>query len=886
MTRERLFVIDAFAHIFRAFYAVKNIDFNAVYGFTMMLRKLIADESPEYLAVAFDSVKPSFRKDLYPDYKANRLAAPEDLLRQVPLVKEVIQAYQIPILESPGFEADDIMGTLAHRGMQAGLQVVLVSSDKDLLQLVHGDDVVMYDDSKGVHYLGEDGLPDHFGCEAGQIVDLLTLWGDSSDNVPGVRGIGEKGAKQLLAQYGNVEAIYDHIDEIKRKNYREALARDKEKIPLMRDLVTIKTDLPLEWDLSALRWSKEDPTRLQPVFEKLRFRSLLDHVSESDLQTRQATYRCLNREESLKNFVQSAMDRGFAAFDLETTALNPLDAEIAGVALCIDPGEAVYVPFRHPGISPDWQAIAENHLKPLFQRGSMRLCAHNLKFDLSVLLRNGWDVQASTDDTMVMSYLWDPLSNQHSLDFLAEKLLSYRTIPFSEVCGEGTDADRFDQVGLEEATQYAGEDADICLQLYQRLSKRLSEFHLDSVYEEIDNPLVPVLARMELRGVCLEKTQLHKLASDLGRRILDLEREIQELAGEPFKVSSPKQLGCILFERMGLPTQKKTAKTKAYSTAQSVLEKLASQGHEIAHKLLEYRMLSKLKSTYAEKLPGMIHLSTGRIHSSFNQVVTATGRLSSTDPNLQNIPVRSDVGREIRAAFLPQPGWTLIAADYSQIELRLLAHFSGDPTLVKGFLEGEDIHARTASEIMGVPLEEVTSDMRRAAKSINFGLIYGMGEYRLSQELGIPVKQARDYMTSYFEKMPRVPEFQARIHAQAREKEEIRTMFGRRRPLPEINSRNQNLQRQGERLAVNTLIQGSAADIIKLAMIRLDQRLAEQRLEARLLLQVHDELVLECPPDQLEATIAVLKDAMENAVALNVPLTLDVHCGQNWRDAK
>ncbi|MCB1052172.1 MAG: DNA polymerase I [Acidobacteria bacterium] len=885
MTRPRFFIIDAFAHIFRAYYAIRNIDHNAVFGFTNILKKIIESEKPEYIAVAFDSPEPSFRKELYAEYKANRDAPPEDLLPQIPLIKELIGAFNIPIIQMPGYEADDIIGTLANKASAQGVQVVIASGDKDMLQLVKDESVVMYDPNKGVLYMGESAVPDYFGVRADQIVDLLTIWGDSSDNVPGVPGVGEKGAKSLIQEYGNLAGIYENLDKIKRKAYREGFEKARPNIDLTRTLVTIKCDLDIPFDLASFAVQKPNRSKLTDLYRRLNFKTLLNQVPQ-DLETIQKSFPILESKKELQDWIAIIEKDQFMVFDTETTSIEPLDAELVGVSLATMKGEAAYIPLRHSGQSADWTETAESLLKPLFSNPGVRKVAHNLKYDLSVMKARGWQINGPFEDTMLMSYLINPTETRHSLDDLAETRLGYKTIHFEEVAGENKDQKTFDQVAIQEAAQYAAEDADICFRLYQLLSKELIELELERVYREVELPLIPVLRDMELMGIRVDVDLLREQSQQMENQLEKLEAEIYRLAGESFNINSPKQVGDMLFVKHKLPTFGKTGKTKEFSTSQDVLEKLAAMGHELPTQILEYRMVRKLKSTYVDELPKMIHPKSGRVHSSFNQFVTATGRLSSNNPNLQNIPIRTELGAEIRRAFIPQEGWTLVAADYSQIELRLLAHFSDDPVLVEGFRNGEDIHARTASEIMGIPIALVDSGMRRAAKSINFGLIYGMGEFRLSQELRIPRKVAGDYIRTYFEKMPRVQSFQKDLIAACKQSQEVRTLYGRRRLIPEINSRNKSLQNQGERLAVNTLIQGTAAELIKVAMIRLAHLIETENLQAHILLQVHDELVLECPPQEEERTRAALTRAMQEVGEFKVPLTVDAHCGPNWKEVK
>ena len=885
MTRKKFFIIDGFAHIFRSFYAIKHIENNAVYGFSMFLKKLLETENPDYIVVALDSKQPSFRKELYPKYKANRQAPPEQLVRQIPLVKDAIKAFGIPFIEMPGYEADDIMGTLAIKAKAQGLQAVLVTGDKDLLQLVQGTEIVFHDPGKNVNFLEEKGVAEHFGCKPSQIIDLLSIWGDSSDNIPGVPGVGEKGAKTLLEQYGDIETIYDNLDQIKRKSYRAGFEAARDSIPLMRQLVTIKTDLDLEFQEKKYICPEWNQPGLIRFFQEMGFKSLAEQTNIA-LKKLDKDYFIVDSEEELQSWLHRIETKGSVFFDLETSSLVPHDAEIAGISFALAAGDACYVPLRHAGQSMEWTHAAEALLRPFFEQPGIRKCAHNLKYDLSVLTARGWQVVGPFEDTMLMSYLLEPRENRHGLDYLAEKLLNYQTISFKAVCGEGKEQITFNQLTPKEAANYAAEDSDIGWQLWQIFTPQMKTNKLEEVYDEIERDLIPVLVDMELEGVLVDTAFLNELSNVLDEQIGLLRTEIYESAGETFNINSPKQLAVILFEKLGLPTLGKTSKTKVYSTKQEVLEKLASRGYDLPALLLQYRTLTKLQSTYVEKLPTMVHPGTGRIHSNFNQVLTETGRLSSDNPNLQNIPIRTSWGIKIREAFIARPGWVLVAADYSQIELRLMAHFSEDPTLVESFQTGEDIHRRTASEIFETHVIFVTDEQRRMAKSINFGLIYGMGAYRLSQELGISRKMAASYMDTYFSKMPKVPEFTQKLIDSTRESGEVRTFFGRLRKIPEIQSQNKTLQARGERLTVNTLIQGTAAELIKLAMIHLHRRLKENQLEAKLLMQVHDELVLECPEHEKDQVIKILVETMENVVSFSVPLSVEVASGLNWKDAK
>ncbi|WP_372366493.1 DNA polymerase I [Candidatus Uabimicrobium sp. HlEnr_7] len=882
---KRFFIIDAFAYIFRSYYAIKHIDHNAVYGFTNTLKKIIDNEKPEYIAVSFDSIEPTFRNEIYKEYKANRQEPPEDLRPQIPLVKEVVSAFNIPLIEVSGYESDDIIGTLAHHAQKENVQVVIITGDKDMLQLVKGNDVVVFDPGRTAQYLEEKDIPQHFGCRPDQIIDLLTIWGDSSDNIPGIPGIGEKGAKKLLAEYDSLDGIYENLDKITRKSYREGLENSREKIPLLRELVTICRDVPIEYSLDRFKFKGIDNARCQELFAKLNFKRLLNEIP-IELEECKQDYPIIDDENKLRALCEKLEQQKLFVFDVETDSLEPLDANIVGMSFCTAKNDACYVPIAHIHQQKSWQELATKYLQPIFANKSIKKGAHNIKYDYSVLINNGWQCENIYFDTMILSYLLEPNENRHGLDHLAEKMLKYQTISYESICGKGKKQISFAEADLEKAKQYASEDADICWQLYEILRDQVQEKNVQEVCEKIELPLLNVLSEMEQCGIRVDCDLLKNMSQKMQKQIETLEKEIYDLAGQEFNIKSTQQLGYILFEKLQIPPLKKTSKTKSYSTGHDVLEKLANQGHALPAKLLNYRELTKLKSTYVDALPKLVHPKTSRVHTSFNQVVAATGRLSSTNPNLQNIPIRTEMGKEIRAAFIPAENQILISADYSQIELRIMAHYCEDETLVSAFKNGEDIHLRTASEVFDIPIETVPAELRRAAKSINFGLLYGMGDFRLAQELNISRKEARNYIASYFEKMPRIQTFCDEIIEKAKEAGHVRTYFGRLRQIPEINSRNKTRQKQGERLAVNTIIQGTAADIIKLAMIKLQQNIHTNNLKANLLLQVHDELVLECPKQEQENIISILKESMENIVSLKVPLTVEAHSANNWKDAK
>lgn len=882
---KRFFIIDAFAYIFRAYYAIKYIDNNAAYGFTNTLKKIIDEEKPEYLVVSFDSIGPSFRKELYEPYKANRQEPPEDLAPQISIIKEIVAAFNIPLIEKTGYESDDIIGTLAKKAHDEDVQVVIVSGDKDMLQLVKKNDVVVFDPGRTTDYLEEKDIPKHFGCRPDQVIDLLTIWGDSSDNIPGIPGIGEKGAKKLLEEYGSLDCIYENIDKISRKSYREGLESARPQIELLQKLVTICTDVPIDFSLEKFAHKGINNARCQEIFARLNFKRLLKEIP-IEYKTCSCDYPTIDNEEKLNSLCLKLNKQSMFVFDVETDSLNPLEAQITGISFATGKNDACYVPIAHILQNEDWKIKVEEKLRPIFANENIKKCAHNIKYDYSVLVNSGWECKNIFIDTMLLSYLLEPNENRHGLDHLAEKLLQYKMISYESICGTGKKQIKFADVPIAKATEYASEDADICWQIYEILQKKITEEKLEKLLHEMEMPLITVLADMENIGIQIDTALLKKMSQEMKETVKKLEIDIYEMAGEEFNIKSTKQLSYILFEKLQIPPLRKTAKTKSYSTGHEVLEKLAEKGHKLPSKLLKYREITKLKSTYVDALPKLISSTTGRIHTSFNQVVTATGRLSSSQPNLQNIPIRTNIGKEIRAAFVCAKDSVLISADYSQIELRVMAHYANDQTLVEAFKNGEDIHLRTASEIFNIALDVVPPELRQAAKSINFGLLYGMGEFRLAQELKISRKEAKEYIHSYFEKMPQVEVFRNKVIEEAKKEGYVRTYYGRIRQILEINSRNKARQSQGERLAVNTVIQGSAADIIKMAMIELQKRLKQEKLKANLLLQVHDELVLECPKKELEVVENILRQSMENIVSLKVPLTVGIHVGTNWKDAK
>jgi len=889
--RPRLWLVDGTSNIFRAYYALRGgfttrdgLPTNAVYGFTTMLHKLIREEEPEYLGVCFDRGEPTFRHEEYPDYKANRPEPPDDLIPQFPLVQEVTAAYNIPVLDREGWEADDLIGTLARQAVEAGFDVVIVASDKDLFQLVN-DHVTVMNPHKGNLMMDAGTVKEIFGVRPDQVIDALALMGDASDNIPGVPGIGEKGAKQLLDQYDDLENLIAHADEVKRKSYRESLKANTDLARLSRRLATVRLDAPVDFEPETLRLTEPDVPRLRELFKRLEFNTLLKEL-RPDAESSAARYRAVTTEKGLRDFLETVREAGRVSVDLETTGVDPMRAEILGIALCVTAGEAIYVPVRHREgvtrqLSPE---TALKLLKPVLEKKGVAKIGQNAKYEYVVFRRAGVRLAPIAFDTMVAAYLINP-ARSHKLDDLAGEYLDYKTIPYTDLAGKGVKQVTLDQVELDRVVEYAGEDADIALQLADLLAPRLEAAGLAPLFESLEMPLLPILAEMEHTGVRIDSKHLEKMSGRMEKDLARMEERIHQEAGVEFNINSPKQLGEVLFETLGIAPRRKTAKTKAYSTSQPVLEELAAE-HPICVHVLEWRSLAKLKGTYVDALPALVHPETGRVHTSFNQAVAATGRLSSSDPNLQNIPVRTEVGREIRRAFIPREDWVLMTADYSQVELRILAHLTGDPVLTRAFAEGDDIHARTAAAIFGVSKDLVSDDMRRRAKAINFGILYGMGPQRLAREQGIPFKDAQAFIEAYFRQFADVKAYIESTIAFAEKEGHVTTLLDRIRYFPELKGGDRMARQQALRAAVNTTIQGTAADLIKKAMLDIDARLARGRLAARMIIQVHDELVLEVPGPEIEKVASLVREAMEGVHPLNVPLTIDLGWGPNWLDAK
>ena len=891
MQKEKtIYLIDGTAYIHRAYHAIrglsnsKGLPTNAAFGFTRMLLKLIEDRGPHYGGMFFDAKGPTFRHKIFAEYKANRPPMPEDMAVQIPYIKKIAAGFQFPIIEKEGYEADDLIGTYARIAEKNGYSVVMVTGDKDFVQLVT-DQATIWDPMKDA-IIDAKFVKKSYGLGPHQIVDVMGLSGDTADNVPGVPGIGWKTALTLIQDYQSMAKLYQAVDSITKKKQRENLIQYRDQAFLSRDLVIIDTQVPVSDDLSVFEIGPPDQGILAELFKILEFRQLQQAISaKTDLSSKD--YRAVLETGELTKLVERLKTARIFALDTETTSQNPMVARLVGLSLALQANEAFYIPCAHDYIgAPRQLPLAEvlKRLGPVLENPAIKKVGQNIKYDWIVLARHGVNLAGVDFDTMVASYLLNPSKRAHSLDQIALDFLGHKTIPFQEVAGKGKNALSFNQVLLEKAVPYACEDADITLMAKDELMPRLEAIGLNSLMTDVEMPLVPVLMRMEMQGACVDIDRLHELSKSFEHQLEALEASIYGLAGEEFNINSSQQLGHILFNKLKLPVMKKTKKKTGYSTDVDVLTQLAEE-HEIPALVLRHRTLSKLKSTYADALIDLVNAQTGRIHTSYNQTVTATGRLSSSDPNLQNIPIRSDEGLEIRRAFVPRKGWKLVSADYSQVELRILAHYSDDPILIAAFLENEDIHTRTASEVFQMPPSSITSDLRRQAKAINFGIIYGMSAFGLSRQLGISPKMAQTYIDNYFARYQGVKRFIDQTLMEANRTKRTSTLLGRIRLLPDIDSSNRVVRQAAERTAVNTPIQGSAADLIKLAMIQMDVAIRDRQMKSAMLLSVHDELVFEVPPYELDTLTRLAKEIMEGVWDLKAPLAVNVALGDNWAEA-
>ena len=884
-----LYLIDGSSYLYRAYHAIRHLSgpggfpTNAIFGFTQMLIKVLKDRQPSHVVMVFDISRKTFRTDLYPEYKANRAAMPDDLRQQVEPIKELVRAFRIPVLELEGYEADDIIGTIARECTARGIETVVVTGDKDLMQIV-SEHVRLLDTMKDKES-GPAEVRERFGVGPEQVTDILGLAGDSSDNIPGVPGIGEKTAMKLVDEYGSLDSLLERAAEVKGKT-GENLRSFADQARLSRQLATIHCEVPIEYDLAAFAAAPPDNERLAALFRQYGFTSLMKELtSSSTLSSEQ--YRAILTHADFSALLSELTGADSFAIDLETTSLDTRQAKIVGISLSCREHEAAYIPVGHvyPG-APAQLGLPEvlEGLRPLLEDPERRKIGQNIKYDYQVLRTAGISMQGVWCDTMLAAYLVNPSRTSQGLDSLAVEYLDHRMIAYAEVTGKGKEQKGFAEVEVGVATRYSCEDADATYLLHRLLLPRVAGAGMEELLFGLEMPLVTILAEMELLGVRLDLPLLAELSAGFGAELAGLEQEIQSLAGIPFNVNSPKQLGEVLFERLKLPTGKKTKTKSGWSTNVDELERLADEGHEIARLILKQRGVAKLKSTYTDALPALAD-ADGRVHTSYNQAVTSTGRLSSSEPNLQNIPVRTEEGRRIRHAFIARDECLILSADYSQIELRVLAHLSGDPVFCDAFRNDEDIHTRTASEVFDLLPGLVTGEMRRQAKTINFGVIYGQGAFSLARQLGVARKVAEDFISTYKARHAGAMTYLDSCVAQARESGFVTTLLGRRLPIPEINSQNFAVRSFAERNAINYPIQGSAADIIKQAMVNVDRRLKRDGLASRLIMQVHDELVFEVPESELIRMEQLVTREMEHAVSLTVPLKVDMSYGSNWAEA-
>ncbi len=892
---KKLVLVDGSSYLFRAFHGLPPLISNghptgAIYGVLNMLRKLISDEQPDLIAVVFDAKGKTFRNDIYADYKANRPPMPEDLRIQIKPLHEIIKAQGLPLVIVDKVEADDVIGTLARQGREQGYQVIISTGDKDMAQLVCPG-ISLINTMNNV-VMDEAMVQEKFQVRPDQIIDYLALMGDSSDNIPGVPKVGPKTASKWLNEYGSLQNVMDNADQFKGKigdNLRASL----EFLPMSYELATIQQDLDLDVKLDDLTQKEADAKALRDYYQRFEFKRWLDELEneglivEDESEPVQAEYQTILHQQAFEDWLSALVNSDCFAIDTETTSINYMDAELVGISLCLQAGKACYIPLAHRyATAPqqlDRQQVLEA-LKPLLENPKLGKIGQNLKYDCHVFKKYGIDVKGIQHDTMLQSYVLNSTATRHNMDALAGFYLNRSTIHYEDVAGKGAKQVSFDQVELEQAAPYACEDADVTLQLHHELYPRLQQQpSLLKVYQDIEMPLLPVLLRMEQNGVCLDQALLEKQGQEVDQQLQQIEQTIYKLADEQFNLSSPKQIQAILFEKMNLPVIRKTPKGQP-STAEDVLEELA-QDYEIPRLLLEHRSLNKLKTTYIDKLPGEINLSSGRIHTSYQQAVASTGRLSSTSPNLQNIPVRTEQGRRIREAFVAPQGFKILAIDYSQIELRIMAHLSADKSLLNAFAHGLDVHRATAAEVFAVDNEQVTPDQRRAAKAINFGLIYGMSAFGLGKQLNIGRNEAQQYVDLYFERYPGVKTYMDETREKAHEQGYVETVFGRRLYLPELKSRNAQQRQYAERTAINAPMQGTAADIIKQAMINVDEWLQQKSDNTRMIMQVHDELVFEVKTQHIDYYKEKLCRLMTSVADLSVKLEVDAGIGDNWHQA-
>ncbi len=891
MSEKKLFLIDGNSLLYRSYYAIRHLSTsqgfptNAIYGFINTLRKIVDQEKPKYLGIVFDTGKPTIRHKVFKDYKAHRKPMPEDLIPQVPVLKKAIKAMNIPLFEYENYEADDVLGSLALKASRKKIPTVIVSTDKDLLQLI-GEGTLVFNPAKEI-YLDENTVKEIFGVAPAQVVDVLSLWGDPTDNVPGVPGIGEKTSKHLISQFGTLENLLQHISQVKNPRLREKIENNLEQLKLSRQLVTIEKNLDISFNLDDFAISEPNLSELRALFQELEFTSLLAELVKTPSEAKK-NYRAIFDETELTSLVARIKKAGLVSVDTETDSRFPTRARLVGMSFSIQPGEAFYLPLGHdyPGAPRQIpKEAASAIMKEVLQDPKIKKIGQNIKYDYIVLKREGLEFQGIDKDTMVLSYLLEPNWGKHNLEKLALTYLQTSRIPYQDIVGKGKNEQTMNAIIIEKVVPYACQDADMAFELNSILWPRIVEKNLDSLYRKVELPLIELLAEMEIWGVKINHKALEVLAAEFGQELSRLEKKIYEAAGTEFNINSPQQLAQVLFHKANLTPSRKTRITKRYSTSLDILQELAPL-HPLAQYALEYRQLAKLKSGYADALPLLINPETGRIHTSYNQTVTATGRLSSSDPNLQNIPTRGPLGQRFRQAFIPEPGHALLSADYSQIELRVLAHLSGDAALCETFAKDRDIHEETARRVFGEALPQLKEELRRKAKIINFSIIYGTSAFSLAKELGTSTHEAQDFIDRYYEQHPQVKIFLDRTVRDAEEKGFTETIFGRIRQVPELKQKDKVIQQAGRRIALNAPIQGSAADLMKKAMVDIWAEFKKHRLKTKIILQVHDELVFEAPAAEKRTVEDIVMEKMEHVFPLSVPLKVHLGWGDNWAEAK
>lgn len=891
MGEKTIFLIDGNALLYRSFYAIKNLSnskgfpTNAIYGFITALRKMVDQYNPDYLGIVFDTKGPTFRHLKFKEYKAHRKPMPDDLVIQIPMLKKLLKALNIPILERQKYEADDLLGSLSCIIPEHNIHTIIVSSDKDLFQLVNKNTSV-YNPSKE-RILNEDGVREIFGVSPSRIVDVLALWGDASDNIPGVPGIGEKTSKALINQFGSLDELLDNLDRIEKVGLQEKIKENLDQLQLSRELATIEKDLDIPFNPNDFSLTEPNYKELIPLLQEMEFTSFLsEYLTKSDMKDRD--YSIIWEEAQLKELVDKIQKAKCVSLDTETDSPFPTRANLVGISFAVEINKAYYLPLGHdypdvPSQMSKTRAFAL--LSEIFSNPDIKKIGQNIKYDSIVLKRAGLPIEGIDLDTMVLSYLLEPNWGKHNLNRLALSYLHVKTVPFQEIAGKGKDAKTLNAVDIQRVAPYASQDADLALRLSESLWPKVQNQKMESLYREIELPLIAVLCDMEMWGIKLDSPALQKLSEELSEDLARLKTKIFSVSGEEFNLNSPQQLASILFEKLKLPASRKTKIKKGYSTSSSILQEL-SHNYPIAKDALEYRKLSKLKSTYADALPQLINPETGRIHTSYNQTVAATGRLSSSDPNLQNIPVRGELGPRFRQAFIPAPGHLFLSVDYSQIELRVLAHLSKDQALIDTFLKDQDVHQETANRVFGQEASLFKDEQRRRAKIINFSMIYGAGAFSMARELGTTTAEAQKFIDMYFEKYPGVRDFLEKSVEEAKAKGYSETLFGRRRQVPELLQGDHMTQQAGRRIALNTPIQGTAADLIKKAMIDVWNEIKLKTLKSKMILQVHDELVFEVPDDEQNVMDSLVKKKMEEVFPLEVPLKVHLGWGVNWAEAK